>query len=310
MAASNKNDPLSIDFAALRTLCSVHSQNSFSGAAEVLDLSQSMVSYTIERLRRAYDDPLFVRQGGAITPTQRCEEIVAAAEQIVDQYCTMVQPTEFTPLTATATVRISSNYYERVTLLPALIKALRVHSPGIQLEMLQSLTEGHDQLKAGKTDILLTPVETDESGFYTRKLFSEYYVCVMDRDNPLARKPLTEELYCSANHALVSYGSKWRSTYLTELEAKGHSLRQTLCIPSPENMSGLLAGTDMISTVPSRIAHRITDQLVVRDCPFRGEFNILMYWTARTHHSKMHLWLRGMIADTVAEVVRKADHIE
>ncbi|MGC1429171.1 MAG: LysR family transcriptional regulator [Albidovulum sp.] len=304
MAPLNKTDPLSIDFAALRTLCFVYSHNSFSEAAELLDLSQSTVSYTIDRLRRAYDDPLFVREGGAITPTQRCEEIVAAAEEILDQYSSMVQPTEFDPSTAKANVRISSNYYERVTVLPTLVKVLRAHAPGIQLQMLQSLTEGHDQLRAGKTDILLTPIPTEESGFFTRKLFGEYYVCVMDRNNPLARSPLTKDTYCSANHALVSYGGKWRSSYLVEVEKSGRSIHETLTIPSPENLTGLLAGTDMISTVPSRIANRITDPLVRVDCPFSGAFNISMFWTARTHHSKMHLWLRSLIADTVAEMVR------
>ena len=306
----DRNEPLSIDFSALRTLCSVYSQNSFSGAAELLDMSQSTVSYTIDRLRRAYNDPLFVRQGGSMSPTQRCEEIVIAAEIILDQYSSMVQPTEFDPSSAKESIRISSNYYERVTVLPPLAKALRERAPGIQLQMLQSLTEGHEQLKVGKTDILLTPIAIRDSGFYTRTLFGDRYVCVLDRDNPLAKAPLTEDAFCGADHALVSYGGKWRPFYQAELEKSGRSIRAALTIPSPENMSGLLAGTDLISTIPSRIAGNITDRLVIRNCPFPGHFNISMYWTARTHHSKMHLWLRGLIADTVSEMVRKTDHIE
>ena len=270
----DRNDPLSIDFSALRTLCSVYSQNSFSGAAELLDMSQSTVSYTIDRLRRAYNDPLFVRQGGSMSPTQRCEEIVIAAEIILDQYSSMVQPTEFDPSSAKESIRISSNYYERVTVLPPLAKALRERAPGIQLQMLQSLTEGHEQLKVGKTDILLTPIAIRDSGFYTRTLFGDRYVCVLDRDNPLAKAPLTEDAFCGADHALVSYGGKWRPFYQAELEKSGRSIRAALTIPSPENMSGLLAGTDLISTIPSRIAGNITDRLVIRNCPFPGHFNI------------------------------------
>jgi DNA-binding transcriptional LysR family regulator len=306
----SKDDTLSVDFAALRTLCIVFSRNSFSGAAESLNINQSTVSYTIDRLRRAFDDPLFVRNGGTITATQRCVEIVSAAEQILDQYASMVQPTEFDPSTAEATVRISSNYYERVTVLPTLAKSLRLHAPGVHLQMLQALTEGHDQLRTGKTDILLSPIATDDSGFYTRNLFREHYVCVMDRANPLAQFPLTVEDYCQANHVLVSYGNNWRSFFLTELESKGHRLRETLSIPGPENLSELLVGTDMISTVPSRIARNINEQMVQRDCPFPAEFNVSMFWTARTHHSKMHRWVRSQIVKSVTELVRKYYQIE
>jgi hypothetical protein len=73
---------------------------------------------------------------------------------------------------------------------------------------------------------------------------------------------------------LVSYGGKWRPFYQAELEKSGRSIRAALTIPSPENMSGLLAGTDLISTIPSRIAGNITDRLVIRNCPFPGHFNI------------------------------------
>ena len=57
---------LNIDFAALRTLSEVKARGSFTGAAEALNLNQSTISYTMERLRRAFNDPLFVRQGGSI----------------------------------------------------------------------------------------------------------------------------------------------------------------------------------------------------------------------------------------------------
>ena len=68
---------LAMDFAALRTLRLLYENRSFTETAEVLGVNQSAVSYTIEKLRRAFSDPLFFRQGGRVVPTERCGIIVA-----------------------------------------------------------------------------------------------------------------------------------------------------------------------------------------------------------------------------------------
>ena len=53
-----------IDFADLRVLRLVYEYRSFSIAAERLEMNQSAVSYGIDKLRKSFGDPLFVRQGG------------------------------------------------------------------------------------------------------------------------------------------------------------------------------------------------------------------------------------------------------
>ena len=70
-------DPYSVDFASLRILKLVHAHQSFSKAADSLGANQSTISYAIARLREVFHDPLFVRQGGGIVATERCNEIVA-----------------------------------------------------------------------------------------------------------------------------------------------------------------------------------------------------------------------------------------
>ena len=69
----DNKDPTSIDLAALSMLSLVFEKKSFSAAAESLGASQSTVSYTVEKLRKTFNDPLFVRKGEKIVPTLRCE---------------------------------------------------------------------------------------------------------------------------------------------------------------------------------------------------------------------------------------------
>jgi DNA-binding transcriptional LysR family regulator len=297
-----KTDPYSIDFAALRTLRAVYECRSFSLAAERLDLGQSTISYTIDRLRTVFGDPLFVRQGSGIVATDRCISIVGAAGGMLEEFTGLIEPPVFDPATSTASVSIASNYYERATLLPLLLKTLRQKAPGIHLNMVQSLTEGEQSLRRGDSDILLSPMTIKESGFFKRSLFTDHYVCIMCKQNPLASQTMTEQRYVNANHALVTYGDNWRSFYLVELEGKGLELNRSISIPSPADIGMLLAGTDMISTVPSRIADKLSGDIISVACPFPAPFNLDMYWTSRTHESAMLVWLRKQIARNAAEL--------
>ncbi len=289
-------DPHTVDFAAIRTLRLVYTLGSFSLAAEKLDVNQSTISYTIDRLRNAFQDPLFVRQGGGIAATDRCRDIVEATSRMHDEFEALVSPTEFEPENAQATISISCNYYERLVILPALMKALRRQAPGLKINVISASGQGKQQLARGDADILIGPVKINGNGFYGRHLFKEHYVCVMDQDNPLADAPLVLNAYVAANHVVIKYDGSWRSRYLVELESRNLTLNQVLSVPSPGNLPNILLGTDMISTIPSRIAKSFSNTLFVCDCPLPAPFEIDLYWTTRSHHSAMHKWLRQLIA--------------
>lgn len=299
----NSTDPMSLDFAALRALCTVHSHRSFSLAARELKISQSTISYTIERLRKILGDPLFVRHGAAVVPTVRCDDVVFRARELLAQATDLFETPEADFATSTATITISTNFYERAIILPAFSRALRKAAPGIQLQVLQTSTSGHVQLKTGRSDILLSPMPNDEDGTYTRRLFSDHYVCVMDHANPLATQTLTPQLYCDASHVVVTYGEDWQSFYQIEMKRLGLTFARPMSIPSPGGLSDLLLDTEMISTIPSRITQNLPPGIVVRDCPFPAGFDLAMYWTERTHHSRLYKSVRDLVVKSVAEAL-------
>ncbi len=294
-------NPLATDFAALRTLRLVFDHGSFSVAAEVLDVNQSNVSYTIDRLRKAFRDPLFVRQGGGIAATDRCREIVDVSVQILEQFESIADPVVFDPSTTKETFTIACNYYERQTIIPLLVRELRRRAPGVALELVMSSAKGTAMLKRAEADMLIGPIRPDENGLFCRRLMSEHYVCVMDRSNPLSSGELSLEAYVGANHAVVTYGGNWRSGYLTQLDAQGLQLNRTLSLPSPANLQEVVAGTDLVATVPSRIALSYGEDVHVCVCPCAAPFEIDLIWTSRTHHSTKHKWLRDLIADKVVK---------
>ncbi len=114
-----------VDFAALDTLRQVYRKGSFTAAADALNVTQSSVSYTVDRLRKSFADALFVRQGNAISPTRRCTEIVAAVDRIIAEIELDGQPAAFDPLSTEASVTVSATYLSRIVLLPQVIRAVR-----------------------------------------------------------------------------------------------------------------------------------------------------------------------------------------
>ena len=55
-----------LDLNLFRVMDAVYEHGGISGAARHLHLSQPAVSHALARLRRLWDDPLFVRQGNSI----------------------------------------------------------------------------------------------------------------------------------------------------------------------------------------------------------------------------------------------------
>lgn len=296
-------DPFALDFAALRTLRLVFAHGSFSRAAETLGVTQSTISYTMSRLREVFSDPLFVRQGAGMVPTDRCNEIVAQAGELIDRFETLTAQRQFDPAEASVEIGLSCNFYERVTILPHVTRILRREAPGIKLKVISSSAQGKQQLLRSESDLLIGPIRIEDSGYYRRSLLREEYTCVMDPSNPLAQTPLTIERFVKAPQVVVNYGGSFRSRFLVVMEAAGHVPNTVMEVPSPANLPDILVQTDMIATVPSRIAQMFGDAVVSVPCPFPGELSIDLYWTARTHVSAPHMWLRSKIAEAASQIV-------
>src|SRR5690554_2880017 len=97
MLAAKRAERLNLDVAALQTLRVVYDTASFTRAAELLEVNQSTISYTMDRLRHMFDDPLFLRSGRGIVATTRCAELAERAREILSQLDAIRHPQSFDP---------------------------------------------------------------------------------------------------------------------------------------------------------------------------------------------------------------------
>lgn len=291
-----------LDMDQLRVFQTVYGHMSFSAAAAELDVNQSTISYAIGRLREVFSDPLFVRQGAGVDATERCHQIAAETSQIITRLETLARPASFDPATSQASVTISCNTYERLLFVPPLLRRTRRAAPGLALNFVTAFTAGNRQLLRGEADLVLSPVDVTESGIYSEKLLSEHYVSLVDRNNPLADTAMDTETYLGARHVVVHYGGAWRSPYLRALENEGHGLARAVSTPSPADLPNLVAETDLVATVPSRLTRFFDDRVRVLPCPFPAPFEIHTYWAARSDASPLVRWLRQLLSEGAGEI--------
>ncbi len=288
-------DPLGVDFRALQVLICVHQLRSFTRAAEELGVNQSAVSYTINKFRGVFHDPLFVRQARRLLATTRCDDIVREAERISSEFRQLAKSPEFDPRTVAQKFTIACNFYERVLIIPAIVHALKEEAPQLDVEIIDSAGTGHERLRLNEADLLLGPFERDEPYFFRRDLYSDRYVCLLDPSHPMAGTSLSLEDYLDLDHVLVTYGGQWRSRYIIELERMGRELKVALRVPSPAGLELLVAGSNLVATVPERLTEAVGKGLRVVDCPVETVIPIRIAWTTLTHRSPIHMWVRDMI---------------
>ena len=302
MAMADGTLPTNVDLAALATLKLVYLHGSFTRAAEILDRNQSSVSYTIDKLRAVFRDPLFVRVGARMTPTDRCLDIVEFATATLDRFNVVVDPESIDLGAIADEVTISCNQYQRKLLLPGFFRELTDKAPRVKLKVITASNRGRTHLLGGEADILICPTEIEGAGLYRRILMHDEYVCVMDRHNPLLAQAMDIDAFVNARHAVLNYGDGWKSGYQAELDRRGLRLQQAIVLPSPEDLAFVLPGSDLISVLPRRLAVTLGNDYRIVNCPVPGRFSIKLYWTRRTHHSPLFQWLRGELVASAASI--------
>ncbi|WP_208985996.1 LysR family transcriptional regulator [Labrenzia sp. OB1] len=288
-------DPMGVDFRALQVLVCVHQLRSFTRAAEELGVNQSAVSYTINKLRQVFQDPLFIRQARRLHATVRCEDIVQQARRLTSEFRQLAAPPDFDPAMASQKFTIACNFYERVLIIPEIVHTLKREAPNLELEIIDASGIGHERLLLNEADLLIGPFERSGPHFYRRDLYQDRYVCLLDPAHPNAGKPLSLDDYLGLDHVLVTYGGQWRSRYLIELERLGKDLKVALRVPSPAGLERLVSGSDLVATVPERLSKAVGAGLRVVDCPVDTSVTIGLVWTTLNHRFPVHMWVRDMV---------------
>ena len=278
-------------------------------AAQRLGISQSAASHSLARLRELLGDPLLVRgTRGAMIPTPRAEALAPALGKALAELADALhgQPV-FDPATARRTFHLGTSDYVELVLLPRLVERLGRLAPHINLWVHNLPDFGDPELATGKVDLVLGPPRgtARPAGSYEKVLFDESFTCLVRADHPLADSRMTLARYCAANHLLVAPRGTPGSFVDDALAAVGRTRRVALGVPHFLVVPHIIAGTDLVATLATRVAALFTDTLglVAMPPPFAlPKFSIALAWHERNQHDAAHRWLRNQLLAVAAEI--------
>lgn len=301
-----------LDLNLLRVFNEVMEERSLTRAAEKLSLTQPAVSNALRRLRVALDDDLLRRTGHGLEPTPRAMALWPTVQAALRQLQETLAPGEFVAAEASNSFVLAMADATAAELIPKLVAVIDQQAPGVTLRVVplstrdprRLLDEESADLAIGYFPAVLASLTAqtqagEAAPFHHQRLYYSDYVCVMRRDHPLAREPLTLDRYCGARHLLVSFSGRPYGFIDEALSSLGRQRHIVLTVNQFFTAGRVVANSDLLTVLPRHFVSvtGIADQLVLRELPLDvPAVHVDALWHRRVHHHAAHAWLRNVIA--------------
>lgn len=294
-----------MDVKLLAVFDEVYKTRSVSRAGENLGIAQSSISIALGRLRRHFGDPLFVRTSDGMQPTPHAAALEVPIRQALDLLRSLAhQQAVFEPATERRIFRICMTDITHLVLLPALINRLRDVAPGINVEITNISGQTPKMLESGEADLAVGFIPQLEAGFYQQKLFDQDFSCVVRIDHPRIRARLTQGMFKRENHVLVTAAGTGQNLVEEQLDRLGVWRNVALRLPNFLGIGALVANTDLMVTVPRRVAETLVRIAKVKALPppfALPVFSVKQHWHERYQQDPANRWMRGVISDLFLE---------
>lgn len=274
-----------------------------SRVAEALGLSQPAVSNALRRLRDALGDELFLRTPTGMAPTpyaMQLAEPVAQALQTLQGALNV--RASFDPARSERCFTLAMTDVGEIYFLPVLMDALAHQAPGVTLRCVPVAdTTLREDMASGRVDLALGSLPQLQAGFFQQALFHQRYVALMREGHPLAaRHTVTAAAYRQAAHVRVVSAGTGHGQVEAALDRLGVARTVQLTVPHYVALGHVLGSTDLLATVPERLAGRVLapHRLVAR--PLRLKLpvsTIAQLWHSHLHRDPGHQWLRSLVAE-------------
>ena len=183
--------------------------------------------------------------------------------------------------------------------LPHVLRELRTSAPHVRLHTSQiPAPRVRDALGDGELDMAVGDYDLG-AGCREMLLYETEYACVLRADHPTIGSRLTLRQFRAAEHVLV------KPLGLTQ---HGEDIERALSSPDVDGrvavqvshfhgIAALVTSTDLIATVPSRLAESmklLSGVKVLRPPISLPKIKISLYWHERFHREPGNAWLRSV----------------
>lgn len=289
------------DVKLLRVFDEVYKTRSVSRAAHNLGLSQPAISIALAKLRRHFNDPLFVKVSSGMQPTPHASALVERVREAVGLLdFALGHQVVFDPMHSRRAFRVAMTDISQSVLLPALLNHLQHVSRSLEIDVLDISEDTPRMLEAGEADLAIGFMPGLGAGFYQQKLFSQRVVCLCRRDHPRLKGKLTLKQFSSEAHIAIAPSGTGHWGIARTLEHKRLQRRIVLRVPNFLGLGSIVANTDLLATVPRLLAETLARQHAVKFLELPVElrpYQVKQHWHKRFHHDPGNAWLRRKISE-------------
>ncbi|MEY2618055.1 MAG: hypothetical protein RL522_1057 [Pseudomonadota bacterium] len=298
-----------LDFHLIRVMHTVLTERSVSRAALVLGMHQPAVSAALRRLREVARDPLLVRSGAGMVPTDvGLRMIEPAADMLRAAEALFSNARGFDPATDSVTFRVAASDYLGPQLVPRLVANIRSRAPHCHIELypLVDRIESYRQLARDELDVVLINWFDPTDDLHASALFEDEVACLVSEQHPAVKSGWTAESWVAADHVRPLQISIYsRSLIDARLEQMGLVRDCVVHCPHFGLIPAMVAQSQLVLTAGRRFFERYTDHLPVVVLPCPVDFPRMVYyqvWHTRTETSGAGRWLREQIYEAAADL--------
>jgi DNA-binding transcriptional LysR family regulator len=304
----------SIDLNLLVVLEALVEECNVTRAAKRIGLSQPAMSNALARLRRTFDDPLLVRTAEGMVPTPAAQALIIPVRHALTQLREALEEKSFFDPTATErTFHLLTSDYAEIVLVAPLLQTLRADAASIRLRIQRprsvfeppstsSLTDSFDLAVGFYPDALAL-----DARLHSALLWEEKNVCLVSAKHPTINGKLSLKQFAEADHVALFYKLQGPGVVDTLLAQKGYMRKVAVQSPHFASLPFIVAGTNLIATVPERMARPFARQLRLQVLPVPLDlpaFRLTLLWHQRHHSDPAHRWLRQTLLETAMKLAR------
>lgn len=286
-----------VDLNLLYALHALLEERHVTRAAKRCFMSQSAMSRALEKLKVMFGDVLLVRSGREYQRTVRGERVLREVESLLPRIEAMVRGESFDPALSRDRFRVAMTDHASMVLMPPLMERIRTTAVNMTIETLAWRDGAYDDVTAGRLDTALS-AEAAPPQLDAEVLYKEDFVCLVGSAQRLHPRRFTLEQYLNLPHALVKTLEGQQTLVDRPLAQLGLKRQVTLSIPFFVPTICAIARTDLVITVPRRLAKFSSAIATLRAVEPPREikgFPYFMVWHPRTATEPAHAWFREQL---------------
>jgi DNA-binding transcriptional LysR family regulator len=255
------------------------------------------MSRALDRLREMFGDALLIRTGRTYERTVRGETLLRELQSLLPRLESMVRGEEFEPQRSNERFRLAVTDHASITLIPPLMKRIRIEAPDVRLEVSQWQDRAYEAVVAGRLDAAFS-AEHPPSSLQSEVLFQVDFVCVVGATQRVHPRRLTLIQYLQLPHVVVETWAGQQTPVDRPLAQFGAKRRVALSVPFFAAAMFAVAKTDLVLTVPRKLTRivRPIDGVRIVEAPREIKpFPYFMTWHSRLNEDPAHSWFREQV---------------